>query len=276
MLVTEDGTTRCRGWTVQPATTSSPALLLDDAESIGFENHGPKLTLTSRTYMNRHESGGCSVSFDVREVDDGLELSGGRWYRRKQDCAHALASKQRVATDLSRCTFEATANLQDQAASQRTFEAMLRDGGTAYALVDPDRLTPPAPDCVAVHADPYRKGKRDSYEGYLWSTVRDGKLTGKTGYGYALVPNTLEMTLLGPYTSWSDGTGSAMGCGNISSISYGRDSVKLGQTHYLSLASCKAAREREREHLAWLPKPIEESHEEPRLAGTAAPSIGGC
>jgi hypothetical protein len=283
MLVTEDGKPRCRGWTVQPATASGRAVLLDGKESgdesIGFESQGPKLTLThrSRTHARSNESAMCSASFDVREVDDGLEVSGGRWFRREADCVRALASKQRFATDLSACELAVAANLQDQAASQRAFEAMLRDGGTAYALVDPDRpAAPSAPDCVAVHADPYRKGRRDRYEGYLWSAVRDGKLTGKTGYGYQLAPNELEVTLLGPSTSFSDGSSGSLGCGSFSSISYGRDAVQLGQTHYLSLASCQAARERERVRRAWLPEPVDDTGGEPRLAGSATPSIGGC
>jgi hypothetical protein len=209
----------------------------------------------------------------VRSTTGSRCAAGGGFVARTTARARSRASNG-VATNLSTCEFKVTANLQEQAASQRKFETMLRDGGAAYALVEPGRSALDLPDCVAVRADPYKKGRRDLYEGNLWSAVRDGKLTGKTGYGYQLTPNELEMTFLGPYTSWSDGSGSSMGCGDSSSISYGRDSVELGQTHYLSLARCKAARERERQ--AWLPEPIEEPGAEPQLAGTATPSIGGC
>jgi hypothetical protein len=265
MIVTEQGKSRCQQWRVTPGEHS---FLSWGGDSIGYENHGATLELKSRS--RSHTRGGdsayCSASFEVHEVDGGLDVGGARWFDRSEDCDHALARKERVAMDLSGCEIERAANLQEQAASQRTFEAMLRDGGTMYSFVDDD--------CVAVHAAPYKNGKRDRYKGDLWSAVRDGKRRGKLEYGYELTPNEMEIVILGPSTSWDDGEGWALGCGDVETITYHRDSVELGQRHYLSLASCRAEQANERERVSRLPKPADDG--EPRVAGTSSPSLGGC
>jgi hypothetical protein len=62
-------------------------------------------------------------------------------------------------------------------------------------------------------------------------------------------------------------------CGDEMAISYGRDSVELGQTHYLSLASCRAALAKERTRKQWLAT----GHlHDPDAVAAIAPSIGGC
>jgi hypothetical protein len=268
LLITEEGKPRCQAWQIEPGQDGA-GQLRHHGEWISYTNAGAKLKLTHRGRSRNRggESAHCGLELEAREIGDGLDVSGARWFRRAEDCERAIATRQRVATDLHDCELGHEATLRDQGRAQERFEAMLERGGVAYAILD-DR-------CDPLHADPRKPTTRDVYQGSLWSTIREGKLTGKYAYGYVLVRGQLEITMLGPSTTWSDGSGSAFGCGGHNSISYGKDTVTLGQPLYLSLASCRTALAEERGRLAWLPKPAPEDGGE-QIAGSSTPSLGGC
>jgi hypothetical protein len=255
MVATEDGKTSCQRWLVHDVQAHGIAYLTQDTNSIRFENHGSQLTLLD--YSNRIDSGGtsgsCGRSFAVREVADGLELQedrdqphGGRWFAREADCAGALARQQRVAMDLASCMVPREPTLQEMAASQRKFEAILRDGGITYEIVDFN--------CVAIHVTASKPVSRDVYQGSMWIRPPQG---GRTGYAYALRPDSFDFTVMGHFTEWEDGGGGAEGDLEKLWLVYERDSVRLNGMRYLSLASCKTARDKAREKARWLPERIE-------------------
>ncbi len=263
MVATEDGRTSCQGWFVQDVQPGGIAYLTHGTSSIRFESHGSQLTLLD--YSNdgtdgTMSSGSCGRSFAVREVTEGLELrddrnqqQGSRWFVREQDCAGALARKQRVAIDLASCVDQPGPTLQQTAASQRKFEAILRDGGVTYELAA--RSSPGgAFDCVAIHVTPWKPGRRDVYEGRMWTARPHG---GKTGHGYELRPNSFDFTVMGHFTEYEDGVSGAEGDLQDLRLVYEQDSVRLNDMRYLSLASCKAAGDKAREKQRWLPEHIE-------------------
>ena len=266
LLATEEFGPECRGWTVEQSKEqdSDVAYLVDGDERIGFENHGARLELQSRTRTARFSTTtDCSGTFSVREVDGGLDVSGARWFDRAEDCDAALASRARVATDLSACAWKPEANLQQQAASQRRFETMLRFGGALFGIADDT--------CERVNATPDRASTNaTSFHGQLWVELRDGKRRGKSGHGYQMQAHAMSIVLLGPTSSWSDGTGFGMLCGDELPLSYGRDSVELAQTMYLSPASCRAALAKQRTAAARLPTAAEE------ILASGTPHLGGC
>lgn len=262
----------CRRWTIEQSKQQgdATAFLVDGDERIQLENHGSELALLGR--RRGDETHACHASFTVREVDAGLDVDGARWFDDERGCERALARKERVAMDWTSCDWQ-SATLQEQAASQRRFEAMLRFGGSAFAIADGT--------CQAVHATPARTTTRDYFEGSLWialhSTDLEGHtMRGKASFGYEMGTGDTKIVLLGPSTVWSDGSSMGLMCGDEQAISYGRDSVELEQTHYLSLASCRAALARDRARRAWLPLPAAPADGEPQQIGMAAPSIGGC
>lgn len=262
LLATDERGTDCRGYKVvqskQPADDT--AFLVEDsysdAERIGFVNHGARLELVSRT--RGAASMACTGTFSVRELDDGdLDVGGARWFARAADCRAALASNARVATDLSACTFAPVANLQQQAASQRRFETILRFGGTVFDDT-----------CAPIRVEAARTNTAIWFEGHFWSELRDGKRRGKSGYGYQLAANAMSISLLGPHSTWSDGSGIGMLCGDDVALAYGIDRVDLASTIYLSAARCRGALAKERARRARLPETSEIS--------AGAPDLGGC
>lgn len=265
ILATEWFGTACRAWTVEQSKDrdSDLAFLVGGDEAIGFASHGAQLELRSRAITTRRgiDSATCSGTFSVRELDDGdLDVGGARWFAHETDCVAALARKERVAMDWSSCTFRARATLQQQAASQRAFEAMLRFGGTAFTLVDNT--------CTPLHATPSRTNTRTAFEGELWTRIPNGR----TGYGYQLAANAMDIVLLGPHSSTTDGGSFGMLCGDEHALVYGDDSVELGQTVYLSAASCRAARAKERARLSLLPA----SEGEVAMGAPPRQGLGGC
>jgi hypothetical protein len=273
VLATEEFGAECRGWTVEQskAQDSDLAFLVDGDERIGFVNHGARLELRERTRSTRFgsDSTTCSGTFSVsvRDRDGGLDVSGARWFDRLDDCNAALESREKVATDLSACAWKPAANLQQQAAAQRRFEAMLRFGGTLFGIANDA--------CAPVHATPERAGSNaSSFHGELWSPLRDGKRRGKSGHGYQMQAHAMSIVLLGPRSSWDDGTGFGMLCGDELALSYGRDTVELAQTMYLSAASCRAALAKERAAASRLPVSGEDDARE--ISSSARPHLGGC
>jgi hypothetical protein len=155
--------------------------------------------------------------------------------------------------------------LQQQAAAQRKFESMLRFGGTLFGIA--------GDTCEPVHATPDRASTNaTSFHGQLWTELRDGKRRGKSGHGYQMQAHAMSIVLLGPTSSWSDGTGFGMLCGDELALSYGRDTVELAQTMYLSAASCRAALAKQRTAAARLPS----AEDRREISGSGAPHVGGC
>jgi len=270
LLVVEEFGPECRAFRVEQSKerASDVAFLVDDRygdpERIGFVNHGARLELQSRTraVKKRVEETPCSGTFSVREIDGGLDVSGARWFERAEDCETALAAKSHVATDLTACAWTPPTNLQEQAASQRKLETILRFGGRLFAG---DR-------CEVVRAIAKRTNTATSFTGELWTELRDGARRGKTGYGYQAQANGTSIVLLGPTSSWSDGTGFGMLCGDEHELAFGKDSVEFAQTMYLSQASCRAAVADQRARRALLPE-----GDQPReISASGPPHLGGC
>jgi hypothetical protein len=279
LIETVAGKSECRRFTLAQSKErdDDTAYLSDGEESISFVNHGSELELThrSRSSENRGGSTLCSGSYVVQETAEGLDVNGSLWFELESDCNNALAAKSRVAMDFATCHWDPEANLQDQAASQRKFEALLRFGGVGFGVVDDN--------CKPVNFTPDKSESRaDYFQGEMWSALRDGKLTGKTAMTYQMQRHSFDLVLLGPHSSWSDGSSMGFGCGDTENIRYGIDSVEIEQTLYLSAQSCRTALAHERARLARLPKPVEEeSEEEPapkadNALAVNAPSFGGC
>jgi hypothetical protein len=268
IMTTEAGVTSCRGWQVEQSENvdDDMAFLVDGDETIGFVNHGNELELRSRTRkLRKHPDATtpCGGSFYVQELDDGLDVSGARWFDHEAACTEALAKGERLATDFATCEWRTDANLQQQAASQRRFEAMLRNGGTAFTLAG-DR-------CQPIHARPSQRAG-GALRGELGVELRAGALRGRSSFTYELVPNDLTITLLGPHTEWSDGTGIGMLCGDDHPLIYGRDSVEVAETIYLTPQACRSALDHAKKRSAFLPR----ADTDDRAIAAASPSLGGC
>ena len=269
LLVVEEFGPECRAFRVEQSKerASDLAFLVDDSygvtERIGFVSHGARLELQSRTRTEKKhtQTTACSGIFSAREVDGGLDVSGARWFDRAEDCAAALAAKEHVATDLTACAWKPIANLQEQAASQRRLEAVLRFGGSLFS----------GDACEVVHATPKRTNTAKSFEGELWTELRDGARRGKSGFGYRAEANGTSIVLLGPTSTWSDGTGFGMLCGYEQELAFGKESVEFAETMYFSHASCRAARADRAARRALLP-----GDEDARELASRQRPLAGC
>jgi len=119
-------------------------------------------------------------------------------------------------------------------------------------------------------------GARGALEGaFEYDEVRDDGVRGVTSLDYQMRPGDNQITLLGPGTTWRDGSGFALGCGDLQHVELGDGFVTLAEPLYFTAAGCKAAIAAARARDTWLPLPAgDEVAEAPTALGT--PGLGGC
>lgn len=213
LLVADRGRATCERWQVDPAQhrlvrdEGTPAAPV--THELDFRVTGRQLAVewASRTYANGDAgSSECDARVEVRELPDALDVGGARWFRTAAGCEDARAHHARVAIapDLG-CTLPATPGDRAHEASRARFERVLARGGTLFAI-DGARCSPVR---VVPARDPDR---RDTLEGELDSPVVDDQgMHGTTTYNYELARGSDQLTLLGPSTTWSDGSSDAFG-----------------------------------------------------------------
>jgi hypothetical protein len=154
LLITEEGRPRCQQWRIEPGEGGT-GRLSQSREWISYTNAGATLKLAhrGRSHHRGGESAHCGLEYTVREAGDELDVSGARWFRRAEDCERAIATRQRVATDLHDCELGHEATLRDQGRAQERFENVDR-GGIAYAILE-----------TGDRSAPSRRGTHDVLEG---------------------------------------------------------------------------------------------------------------
>jgi hypothetical protein len=189
-----------------------------------------------------------------------------------------------VATILDGCTIERGPVAEGPGIrSLRAFERRLRSGGTLHVV---DESETGALSCKAV-----RLGRGSIDDGTItsdlsWRDVDDDGRKFTVGYtlewntrpgppkpGQSDDPTTHELTVLGPGYTYDDGSVSAFGCGNWTTVRGGTDMVDLGTPHYLTAAACRRAIAAEKTRRRWRPPPIDPDD---AIASSFGPGIAGC
>ncbi|MGN6106080.1 MAG: hypothetical protein ACTHU0_13315, partial [Kofleriaceae bacterium] len=134
LLVTEGARPRCIAWSIQPGAPGEGKLVASDPTigALSYRSAGVELQITEwqRTRGDAESATSCGLAFEARELDDAIAAGDARWFRRAEDCQRALTRKQRVATDLSSCTWPAPPAEAVRARTEQRFAALLARGGT--------------------------------------------------------------------------------------------------------------------------------------------------
>lgn len=203
LLVAEGAAASCQAWTVAPDAAGRGRLERDAGgvhETLDYEVQGHAVALLDDA-LGTGDSQSCDVApSDGYEADDAVVVGGARWFRTAAACDDARAAHRRVAvTPALGCALDTTPDAA-RARTHARFDRLVARGGTLFALGDdactPVRVVPPV---------------KDGDGALEYDDVRDDGVRGTTGYDFIYTPGSDQITLLGPGTTWADGSGMAYG-----------------------------------------------------------------
>jgi hypothetical protein len=201
------------------------------ADVIRFENTGTSLDA-------------CGSSGEVRDVADGLDIGGARWFRDEPACRQAIARHQPLAVDLRGCVAPAPPP-PDDAGGRRRFEAIVLHTGT---LVE-KRGGACWP--LAVSSDPTTTGRGmfietlDAYSDFDTPyDYADGRLTVHGGH------DVVARTPPPDYQRFGFGT-FVCRCEPDPPLVFRADGVIGTEAYFFTRAGCEASIARDRERASW-------------------------
>ena len=263
MLVLDGDRPTCEAWTVEPDEPThgrlirdrvalqyhSSGSLLEIKYVLRFEGALPAWTPSSSTEYGREVGDRCDLAWGAAETADAIEVGDARWFRSATACASAIASKQRVATDLSRCLPRLPA--RGAADTRAQFERVLDRGGVVFEVIaghcTETRVEATTGDIGDLHGifvridDDNADRRIESLEQY--HAIAGGNWIGLAGAG--------SRTIKKRAGAWDNGSFSTM-CGHQERLAFGDGEIAHGAASYfVSAAACRAALPRIRARAAW-------------------------
>ena len=213
MLMLDGAKPRCVQWLVEPELGSMTSHRVvagrDVVDRIAYRTKGNLLELLdySREYSTDNwESTSCDTTFSIKETERGLVVDSAIWFRTGEQCAEAIANRERVAMHLE-CEMHDRVSPKAEKSSRTRFEDVLALGGKLFTVVEGET----GPRCTHVKVVPAR-GARDVFEGVVQHpVVRDDGVKGTQALSYEYRRGADKITFLGPGTTWKDGAVEAFG-----------------------------------------------------------------
>lgn len=276
MLVVDQGPPRCETWTVDPdhhrLTHTNSTAGATTTRVLELHAEGKQLVFDGFSTETGEEASSttCSTKLEARETDTAIIGDRLHWFRDGAACAAALKDHTALATSLD-CKLDVEVPAQVQRKARLRFEKLLAQGGVVHTIVEGPR----GDTCRPVRVRHY--GARGVLEGaFEYDEVRDDGVRGVTSLDYQMQPGGEQIVLLGPGTTWRDGSGSALGCGNEAQVQLGDGFVTLAEPLYFSAAACRAAITTAAARERWFPAPAGDDEVATGPSSLGTPNLGGC